>query len=303
MIKHMRITTRLRIAIQKSGRLSEESLRLLRQSGLSFLSNTANKLLSHADNLPVDILFVRGNDIPGLVMEGVVDFGILGENTLEEVRLTRKASGLGCEYKMIMPLGFGLCRLSLATPENFIYHNPSNLTGRRIATSYPQLLKTFMQKYNVSYELCLLNGSVEVAPRAGLAEAVCDLVSTGATLEANGLHEVETLFNSQAVLIQKNNPEISSRDLSDRLLTRISSVIQARESKYIMLHAPKAALNEVIGLLPCAKKPTILPLAHSDETVAVHVVSQENLFWETMEALKEKGCSSILVLPVEKIME
>lgn len=299
----MRTTTRLRIAIQKTGRLRAESLRLLRKSGINFLTETANKLLSHADNLPVDILFVRENDIPGLIMEGVIDFGILGENMLEEVRLARASANLNCDYEMLMPLGFGQCRLSLATPENFIYHNPSNLSGRRIATPHPQLLKAFMLKHGVNYELCLLNNSVEVAPRAGLAEVICDLVSTGSTLEANGLQEVETFFRSQAVLIQKPYPETTLQNLSDRLLMRIRSVIQARESKYIMLHAPKAVLNEVIDLLPCAKNPTILPLAHNPTTVAVHVVSKENLIWETMEVLKEKGCSSILVLPVEKLMD
>lgn len=298
----MTIIPRLRIAIQKSGRLNEESQRLLQQSGIKFSANSS-KLLSHADNMPIDILFVRGNDVPGLIMEGVVDFGILGENTLEETRLNRQAAELCSSYRMVMPLGFGQCRLSIATPEAFNYNTAEDLEGLRIATSYPQLLKFFMQKKGVSYEHCLLNGSVEVAPRAGLADAVCDLVSTGATLEANGLREVETFFRSQAVLIQKNSPNPSIETLSERLLLRINGVIQARESKYIMLHAPRQQLDEVIALLPCAEKPTILPLAHDEMTVAIHVVSKENLFWETMEALKEKGCSSILVLPVEKIME
>ena len=298
----MNTTLRLRIAIQKSGRLNEESQRLLKQSGIKFSASTS-KLLSHAGNMPIDILFVRGSDIPGLVMDGVVDFGILGENTLEETRLSRKASDLNYDYKTVMPLGFGQCRLSLATPEAFNYQSPKDLDGLRVATSYPQLLKVFMQKNNTNYEHCFLNGSVEVAPRAGLADAVCDLVSTGATLEANGLQEVEIFFRSQAVLIQKTHLDPSLKTLSDRLLVRISSVIQARESKYIMLHAPKKVLSEVIELLPCAENPTVLPLAHDEQTVAIHVVSKENLFWETMENLKGKGCTSILVLPVEKIME
>ena len=298
----MSTSTRLRIAIQKSGRLNEESQYLLRKSGVRFCTHE-NKLLAHSDNMPVDLLFVRGNDIPGLVMEGVADLGILGENTLEEKRLSRQASNLACDYHLIMPLGFGKCRLSLAAPEGFNYNSPASLEGKRISTSYPHLLKTFMDERDVSYDVCLLNGSVEVAPRAGLADVICDLVSTGATLESNGLNEVETFFHSQAVLIQKKAPDPLLKDISEKLILRISSVIKARESKYIMLHAPKQSLESVIQLLPCAEKPTILPLAHNEHTVAIHVASKENLFWETMEALKEKGCSSILVLPVEKIME
>ncbi len=292
----------LRIAIQKSGRLNKESLSLLRQSGIKFLADT-NKLLVHADNLPVDLLFVRGNDIPGLVMDGVVDFGIIGENTLEEVKLSRKTHGQQIDFSRVMPLGFGKCRLSIAIPESVTFKSLKALQGKRIATSYPHLLKAYMKQQGVDYKICLLNGSVEVAPRAGLADAVCDLVSTGATLEANGLVEAKSLFNSQAVLIQKQNPDMKYSLLSQRLITRISSVIQARESKYIMLHAPMEQLQAVTEMLPCAEQPTIIPLAHDKKTVALHVVSKENLFWETMEALKEKGCSSILVLPIEKIME
>lgn len=294
--------TRLRIAMQKSGRLSKDSQELLKQCGVKINLNE-QRLIAYAENLPIDILRVRDDDIPGLVFDGVVDLGIIGENVLEEEELRRKASGEEANYKMLTRLDFGGCRLSIAVPQDAEYTGPESLNNMRIATSYPQLLKRFMSERGLKFKSCLLNGSVEVAPRAGLADAICDLVSTGATLEANGLREVDVIYRSKSCLIQQNNPlDPAKQQLIDKLLTRIQGVMQARESKYIMLHAPKSKLKEVIALLPGVEDPTILPLANEDDRVALHMVSQENLFWETMEQLKATGASSILVLPIEKMM-
>lgn len=294
--------SRLRIAMQKSGRLSKESQELLKQCGVKINLNE-QRLIAYAENLPIDILRVRDDDIPGLVFDGVVDLGIIGENVLEEEELRRLSSGDEANYKMLTRLDFGGCRLSLAVPQDAEYNGPESLNNMRIATSYPQLLKRFMNERGLKFKSCLLNGSVEVAPRAGLADAICDLVSTGATLEANGLREVDVIYRSKSCLIQQTGTlEPTKQQLIDKLLTRIQGVMQARESKYIMLHAPKSKLKEVVALLPGVEDPTILPLANEDDRVALHMVSQENLFWETMEQLKAVGASSILVLPIEKMM-
>lgn len=294
--------SRLRIAMQKSGRLSKESQELLKQCGVKINLNE-QRLIAYAENLPIDILRVRDDDIPGLVFDGVVDLGIIGENVLEEEELRRLSSGDEANYKMLTRLDFGGCRLSLAVPQDAEYDGPESLNNMRIATSYPQLLKRFMNERGLKFKSCLLNGSVEVAPRAGLADAICDLVSTGATLEANGLREVDVIYRSKSCLIQQTGTlDPAKQQLIDKLLTRIQGVMQARESKYIMLHAPKSKLKEVVALLPGVEDPTILPLANEDDRVALHMVSQENLFWETMEQLKAVGASSILVLPIEKMM-
>lgn len=294
---------RLRIAMQKSGRLSQDSQALLKQCGVK-INLQEQRLIAYAENMPIDILRVRDDDIPGLVFDGVVDLGVVGENVLEEAELARQASGEQVAYKMLRRLDFGGCRLSIAVPQDENYNNIKDLQNARIATSYPNLLKRYMQQQGVNFKTCSLTGSVEVAPRAGLADAICDLVSSGATLEANGLKEVEVIYRSKSCLIQRAMPlETEKQALVDKLLTRIQGVQQAAESKYIMLHAPKEKLAEITALLPGVENPTILPLAHDNSKVAMHVVSQENLFWETMEQLKVVGASSILVLPIEKMME
>ncbi|MFS7221746.1 ATP phosphoribosyltransferase [Rahnella inusitata] len=295
--------TRLRIAMQKSGRLSDESRELLARCGIK-INLQEQRLIAFAENMPIDILRVRDDDIPGLVMDGVVDLGIIGENVLEEELLARRAQGEDPRYFTLRRLDFGGCRLSLATPLDAEYSGPQSLQNSRIATSYPHLLKQYLDKQGVDFKSCLLNGSVEVAPRAGLSDAICDLVSTGATLEANGLREVEVIYRSKACLIQRDGemPE-AKQQLIDKMMTRIQGVIQARESKYIMLHAPSERLDEIVALLPGAERPTILPLAGDQQRVAMHMVSSETLFWETMEKLKALGASSILVLPIEKMME
>ncbi|HIF9343948.1 TPA: ATP phosphoribosyltransferase, partial [Photobacterium damselae] len=228
----------------------------------------------------------------------------IGENELEEVGLERIARNEPADYKKLRRLDFGGCRLSIAIDKDAKYSGPQDLQGKRIATTYPQLVKRYMDERGVKFSTCMLNGSVEVAPRAGLADAICDLVSTGATLEANGLKEVEVILRSKAALIQAQIPMSAEKQaLIDRLLTRMQGVIQAKESKYIMLHAPTDRLDQIKQLLPGAEDPTVMPLSQDRTKVAIHLVSSENLFWETMEQLKELGASSILVLPIEKMME
>ncbi len=261
------------------------------------------RLVVHSLNMPIDLLLVRDDDIPGLIMDGVVDLGFIGENELEEVRLERKAAGDACEFVALRRLDYGDCRLSIAVNKDETYSGPQDLAGKRIATTYPQLVKAYMEKQGIEYSTCMLTGSVEVAPRAGLADAIADLVSTGATLEANGLKEAEVIFESKATLIQRMGEfDDDKKALIEKLLTRMQGVQQAKESKYIMLHAPLDKLEQVKSLLPGAEDPTVLPLASDKSKVAVHLVSTENLFWETMEQLKELGASSILVLPIEKMM-
>ncbi|MFC6439453.1 ATP phosphoribosyltransferase [Bowmanella sp. JS7-9] len=293
---------RLRIAVQKSGRLNEGSMKLLKAIGVK-LSIRDRLLIAHSTNLPIDLLQVRDDDIPGLVMDGVVDLGFIGENELEEKALERAAAGKASDYDVLTKLDFGDCRLSIAVPKEMSYAGPQDLAGCNVATTYPYLLERFFKQQGVNATALMLTGSVEVAPRAGLAEAICDLVSTGATLEANGLVEVQEIFQSKAVLIQrKGDMPVAKQALIDKLMPRIAGVMQAKESKYIMLHAPKDKLTEVTALLPGAENPTLLPLANCENTVAMHVVCTETLFWETMEKLKALGCSSILVMPIEKMM-
>lgn len=293
---------RLRIAVQKKGRLSNESIKLLKAIGVK-LSIRDRLLIAHSTNLPIDLLLVRDDDIPGLVMDGIADLGFIGENELEEKMLERQAAGEPAEYKTLKRLEYGGCRLSIAVPNEFDYQGLESLQNTKIATTYPYLLKRFLNEKNINAQPVMLTGSVEVAPRAGIAEAICDLVSTGATLEANGLEEATEIFVSKAVLIQQAGALSQEKQtLVDTLIPRINGVMQAKESKYIMLHAPIAKLDEVKRLLPGAEDPTVLPLSENSDIAALHVVSPENLFWETMEQLKELGCTSILVMPIEKMM-
>lgn len=296
-------STRLRIAIQKSGRLSTDCQNLFKQLGIK-LNLREQKLIAHSTNMPIDILRVRHNDIPGLVMDGVCDLGIVGENELVEMQAEREQQSLPFQTKKLAQLDFGYCRLALAWPQELGEVDTNWFQNKKIATTYPAILSQYLKRENINASLVNLSGSVEVAPRAGLADAICDLVSTGATLEANGLRQGETIMESYACLIQ--NPALDCPNktaLIEKLLPRLKAVKQAKESKYIMLHAPKARLKEICDLLPGTGQPTMLSLAGSDELVALHMVSQETLFWETMESLKTLGASSILVMPIEKMME
>lgn len=295
-------TARLRIAIQKSGRLSDESQSLFKSCGMK-INLADRRLLAHVANMPIDIMLVRSSDIPGLVMDGVCDLGIVGDNTLEEHALDRQLTGEASEYEKVCSLKFGRCRLSIALPEEVEYQGIKSLDGLRLATTYPRLLNRFAQDNNIKFELCTLNGSVEVAPRVGLADGICDLVSTGTTLEANGLKEVEIIYQSKAALIKADKALSEEKQkMLDTLLPRIQGVLKAKESKYIMMHAPKDKLNEVVALMPGSETPTVLPLAERTDRVAIHMVSSETFFWETMEELKALGCNAILVMPIEKMM-
>lgn len=293
---------RLKIAIQKSGRLSDATLDLLKKCGLNLIK-PKDRLITHVKNMPVDLLLVRDDDIPGLVMDGVVDIGFAGDNIVQEVKLKRQARDESADFVLLKKLDYGNCRLSIAFPEEKNYESVNDLAGTTLATTYPYLTGAYLKDQGVEARTVQLKGSVEVAPRAGLSDAICDIVSTGTTLEANGLKEVATIFLSSAVAIQRSEPLTKEiQTLVDRLMVRINGVMQAKESKYIMLHAPKSELNTIVDLLPGAEKPTILPLAGSEEQVAIHAVATETVFWETMEQIKALGGSSILVLPIEKML-
>lgn len=290
---------RLRLALQKNGRLSEECLRLLQASGLKFRIKP-NALLVHVDNFPIDLLFVRDDDIPTLVFDELCDGGMVGENVLLESALARPNKS----FKNLLNLGVSTCRLSIAVPETFDYQNPGSLDGKRIATSYPLLLKRYLDERKICAQTLVLSGSVEVAPRMGMADAICDLVSSGQTLEENKLLEVDTVLKSQMVFIQKaQNLSDEQQTLFDLLVRRIQAVQQAQERKYIVFHAPKSALDGIAKHLPGAEAPTILPLPMNPDKVAVHVVSTEKVFWNTLETIQSLGASSILVLPIEKMLE
>jgi len=294
--------TRLKLAVQKSGRLTDPSLDLLARCGLK-LSRGKDQLVGYGENMPLDVLFVRDDDIPDLVQEDVCDLGLVGLNVLEEKRLELNFRMHDARFQEFRRLDFGRCRLSLAVPETFDYEGLSSLTGRRIATTYPFLLERFLRDRHIKAEIVTLSGAVEIAPRLGRADLICDLVSTGSTLQAHHLREVETLLESHAVLIRtpvQLPPE--KADWVQRLVMRIDGVQQVKESKYIMLHAPRSALAEIKQLLPGSESPTIIPLEGAPDRVAVHAVCPENVFWETLESLKHVGASALLVLPVEKML-
>jgi ATP phosphoribosyltransferase len=293
---------RLKLAVQKSGRLTDPSLDLLTRCGLK-LSRGKDQLMGFGENMPLDVLFVRDDDIPDLVQEDVCDLGLVGLNVLEEKRLELAARGATARFQALRSLDYGRCRLSLAVPNEARYDGPQSLQGCRIATTYPYLLGEFLRKQNVQAEIVTLSGAVEIAPRLGRADLICDLVSSGSTLQANHLREVQTVLASHAVLIRTPMPLPAVKDeWVERLMMRIEGVEQVRESKYIMLHAPRAALPAIRKLLPGSESPTIIPLEGSPERVAIHAVCRENVFWETLESLKKAGASAVLVLPVEKML-
>jgi len=289
---------RLHLAIQKSGRLSDDSLDLLREAGLR-IQRGKNELTARVQNFPIDLMFVRDDDIPTFVSDGVCDLGIVGRNVLEEFALGRDDPG----FEIVAPLGFGRCALKIAAPEQAPYDGPQSLQGARIATSYPRLLKQFLETSDVEATVVEMNGAVELAPRLGIAGFVCDLVSSGATLEANGLRVVENVLDSEAVLIRTAKAlEPCNQEPADSLLRRIDGVLATQESKYIMLNASADSLKAITELLPGAEAPTILPLHGRPGHFAVHAVCKESVFWETLQKLKAAGASAILVMPIEKMM-
>jgi len=289
---------RLHIAIQKSGRLSDYSRQLLRDAGLR-IQNGRNELTARVENFPADLMFVRDDDIPTFVADGVCEFGLVGENVLQEFALGEAEP----RFEVVASLGFGRCTLKLAAPEATTWEGPQSLQGARIATSYPRLVAKYLADNGVEASVVKMNGAVELAPRLGIAGFICDLVSTGATLEANGLRALETVFDSEAVMIRTLKPVAEAKaEQGERLLSRIEGVLATKESKYIMLNAPGEALREITRILPGAEAPTVLPLHGRPGWFAVHAVCQESVFWETLQKLKAAGASAILVLPIEKMM-
>lgn len=293
---------RLRIAVQKSGRLTDDSLDLLHRCGLKF-NRGKDQLMVYGENMPLDVLFVRDDDIPDLVQEDVCDLGLVGMNVIEEKRLAMEARGTPPRIELLQKLDYGRCRLAIAVPDEFDYRGVNSLTGRRIATTYPHVLGRFLAQNRIEAEIVTLSGAVEIAPRLGRADVICDLVSTGSTLVANHLREVQVVLESQVVLVRTpvTLPEVKA-DWVRRLLVRIDGVQQVRESKYIMLHAPRSALGAIRQLLPGSESPTVIPLDGPGDKVAVHAVCRETVFWETLESLKAAGASAVLVLPVEKML-
>ena len=283
---------KLKIAIQKSGRLSDGSIQLLKNCDIAF-DNGSGKLKSVADNFPLEILFLRDDDITRYIDDGVADVGIIGENVLAEQ---------GSEMKGIIRLGFGRCRLSVAFPKSVAYSGLRCLEGKKIATSYPKLLKSFLVSNSIEADVHTIGGSVEIAPSVGLADAICDLVSSGSTLFSNGLREVETVMESEAVLVSSDRLDVRIQKLADSLAFRIKAVIAARENKYILLNAPNDKLEAIVSLLPGMKSPTIMPLAESGWS-SLHSVVGRNDHWRVVEQLKAEGAEGILVISIDQMIQ
>ena len=282
---------KLKIAIQKQGRLSEGSAALLKKCGIGF-ANGFGKLKSEAEDFPLEIYFLRDDDIPNYVADGVADAGIVGENTLAESPQP---------VEIIERLGFGRCRLSLAVPKAFDYGSVADIAGKRIATSYPRILQKFFDSMQVAVEIHEISGSVEIAPSIGLADAVCDLVGSGSTLFSNGLREVETVMQSEAVLIARTGLVPDLQKVLDQLLFRIRSVSAAGRNKYILLNAPTDKVEEIARILPGIKSPTLMPLAEPG-WVSIHSVIGESDVWEVVDSLKKAGAEGILVLSIDQMI-
>jgi ATP phosphoribosyltransferase len=281
----------LKIAVQKSGRLYDDSMRLLKDCGID-VKNGVNKLKAEAENFPIEVFFLRDDDIPQYVQDKVADIGIVGENVLYEKNLT---------LTVVEKLGFSKCRLSVAVPKGDEYSGPSYLDGKTIATSYPVLVQKFIDEKGIKAEIHEISGSVEIAPGIGLSDAIVDLVSSGSTLFMNGLKETEVILKSEAVLVRNNNLEPEKLELLNKLLFRMRAVKKAKNNKYIVLNAPTANLKEIFALLPGMKSPTVLPLAEKGWS-SVHSVVNENDFWDIIEKLKAVGAEGILVVPIEKMI-
>lgn len=298
----MKNRDRLRIAAQKNGRLSDPARELMARSGLSF-RESRDRLFCFGESQPVDLLLVRDDDIPGLIAEGTCDYGIVGRNVLDEQALDRAARGLPPAFKEVRALGFGRCRLSIALPQDMSWNGPQSLAGLRIATSYPALLEDWLKRHNVRAEIVILSGSVEIAPRLGKAEAICDLVSTGGTLAANQLREAVVIHESEAVLAGPAEPLMDERgDIATQLLRRLDGVLQVRDARLLMLETERAMLDEVLRLLPSEERPTIMSLDGQPQGVSVQAICQGSLSWQQLEDLKKAGARRLLVLPVEQML-
>ncbi|MFN5055506.1 MAG: ATP phosphoribosyltransferase [Bacteroidota bacterium] len=281
----------LKIAIQKSGRLSDDSIGLLKECGID-LRNVKDRLRTASENFPIEVFFLRDDDIPEYVEDGVADLGIVGQNVLAEKN--RKVA-------TVEALGFGKCRLSLALPKSVTYEGASSLEGKRIATSYPLVVGNYLKKNNITATVHEISGSVEIAPGIGLADVVVDLVSSGGTLFMNGLQEAEVILESQAVLISNQHLSPEQKDILEKLLFRIRAVKKAKKNKYVLMNAPNNKLSQIISLLPGMKSPTVLPLAETGWS-SIHSVLSEDEFWEKIEQLKHAGAEGILVVPIEKMI-
>jgi len=282
---------KLKIALQKSGRLSEKSINILEECGIKF-PNGGGKLIAESPNFPIEILFLRDDDIPQYVEQGVADVGILGENVIIESRKN---------ISIVEKLGFSSCRLSLAIPKEINYTGISFFNDKKIATSYPNILSDFFKKNNINATIEVISGSVEISTGIGLAEGICDIVSSGSTLFSNGLKEVEKVLTSQAVMVSSQNLNLDKKTILEKLLFRVRAVNKAKEHKYILLNAPNGKLEKIIKILPGMNSPTILPLANEGWS-SLHSVIGEDKFWDIIDELKEAGAEGILVVPIEKMI-
>ncbi len=288
----MEESSTLRIAIQKSGRLTDKSINLLERAGMKFDSYKGHMIVP-IQNFDIELLLIRDDDIPEYVQDGVCDIGFVGANVTAEKN---------ADVTVIRNLGYGKCRLSIAVPKNGTLKSSADLNGKRIATSYPNLTQAFFRSQGMEVKTISISGAVEIAPRLGVSEAICDLVSTGGTLKANGLVETDVIFRSECQLIRTNKPLSKEKlDLIDKFLVRIGGCQLAERSRYIMMNAPKASLNQITSIIPTLNSPTVLPLADPD-MIAIHSVIPINEFWEVMEKLKEAGATGIVILPIENMI-
>lgn len=284
--------SKLRIAVQKSGRLHEQSIQLLKDCGLS-ISNGKDQLKADVSNYPIEILYLRNSDIPQYIDDGTVDLAIVGENLLIEKNK---------EYVLLEKLGFSKCRVSIAIPKNQTYSSVNFLQGKKIATSYPETLKAFLYQNNIHAEIHVISGSVEIAPNIGLADAICDIVSSGSTLFKNGLKETQTILESQAVLVSSAVIDKSKSNDLDQLLFRIRAVLKAKQYKYILLNVKNENIKSVSNILPVLNSPTVLPLAKPGWS-SLHSVIEENEFWEVIDSLRNAGAKDILIVPIDKMVK
>ncbi len=282
----------LKLAIQKSGRLHEDSMKLIRECGIDINNNIKDQLKAYASNFPIELFFLRDDDIPQYVEDGVADIGFVGENVIYES---------GKDVDVVEELGFGKCRLSLALPKGMEYTGPGFLEGKKIATSYPNLVNDFLVKNKITAEIHEISGSVEIAPGIGLADVICDLVSSGSTLFMNGLKEAEIILHSQSALIKTHNLSSEKQAILDKLIFRIQTVRKAKNKKYVLMNVPDNCIEKIIQILPGMKSPTILPLAENGWS-SIHTVLSENEFWDNIEKIKSAGAEDILVLPIEKMV-
>jgi ATP phosphoribosyltransferase len=290
---------RLTLGVQKKGRLADGGFDLLKRAGVK-LAYGRDQLLRRAENLPLDLMLIRDDDIPSFVATGACDYGIVGENVLYEAK---QRSARLADLDVVLKLGFARCRLKLAAPKDGDIRTIEDLQGRTVATSYPGLTQAYLRERGVEAEMVEMGGSVEVAPKVGVADAICDLVSTGATLEANGLFAFETVFESEAVLIRRSKrADDTVEETAALLVQRFEGVIASRQTKYILLNAPTDRIEEIRAVLPGTDAPTVAPVVGRDDVVAVHAVCTEEVFWSTLEKLKAVGARSILVMPIEKMM-